>query len=100
MNNYEGDKIDKVQENIKLNNILEIVAKFEEECSQDYHFYKEYLITTAKRNDFLNNGMATQIYIKSSEEIIQFRIKKFLKQEKYFIIFNDLIYELKKFFHI
>ena len=35
LNNYEGDKIDKVQENIKLNNILEIVAKFEEECSQD-----------------------------------------------------------------
>ena len=100
MNNYEGNEIDKTQENTKLSNILEKVAIFEKECSEDYDFYEEYLITLAKRKDVLNNKIATQIYIKSSEEIIKFRIKKFLKQEKHFIIFNEIIYKLKNFFDI
>ena len=76
------------------------LTQFLTEDSDDYNFYKEYLVTAAKRRDVINNEIAKKVYVETSEEIIKSRIKKFLQQEKNFIIFNDIILQLKNIFNI
>lgn len=72
----------------KLDEIDKKLVIFLNEEKEDYDFYKEYLITIAKRRDVINNEIAKRVYTNISEEIIVNRIKKFLKYEKTFVIFN------------
>ena len=100
INKYKGNKINIDVENKKLDEINSKLTQFLTEDSDDYNFYKEYLVTAAKRRDVINNEIAKKVYVETSEEIIKSRIKKFLQQEKNFIIFNDIILQLKNIFNI
>ena len=97
---YKGNKINILEKNKQLNEINERLAFIEKEDLDDYTFYKEYLVTAAKRRDVINNDIAKKVYVKSSEEIIRARIKKFMKYEKNFLIYNDNILQLKTFFNM
>ena len=100
INKYKGNKINIEEENKKLDEINIKRTQLEAEDSEDYNYYKEYLITAAKRRDVINNEIAKKVYVETSEEIIKSRIKKLLNQEKNFIIFYDIIFQLNNIINI
>jgi len=100
INKYKGNKINIEEENKKLDEINIKMTQLEAEDSEDYNYYKEYLITAAKRRDVINNKIAKKVYVETSEEIIKSRIKKLLNQEKNFIIFYDIIFQLNNIINI
>ena len=100
INKYKGNKINIEEENKKLDEINIKMTQLEAEDSEDYNYYKEYLITAAKRRDVINNEIAKKVYVETSEEIIKSRIKKLLNQEKNFIIFYDIIFQLNNIINI
>ena len=100
INKYKGKKINIEEENKKLDEINIKMTQLEAEDSEDYNYYKEYLITAAKRRDVINNEIAKKVYVETSEEIIKSRIKKLLNQEKNFIIFYDIIFQLNNIVNI
>ena len=69
------------------------------EANEAYDFYSVYLGKVAKEYDDLNNNLTKNVYVKSSEEIIFAQIKYYLKCEKYFLIYNDVITRLTSFFN-
>ena len=97
LKHYNGKEIDIKQENKKLDEACKMLIKFKNEAKDSYEFYKDYLAKVAKKYDVLNNIPSKTVYIKSSEEIILSRIKYYFACEKYFIIFNDNISQLKIF---
>ena len=54
----------------------------------------------AKKYDLLNNEPAKNVYINSSEDIIKTQIQFYMKCEKNFLLFKDIINKLKNFFNI
>ena len=53
----------------------------------------------AREYDKLKNDTAKKIYINTSKEIILLQIKNYLKYEKYILIVNDNIKNLKNVFN-
>ena len=100
LNNYKGDKIDPAKENENLDDIYQKLTSLEDKDKEEEKFYEKYLIMIAKRADTLKNEPSKKVYIGSSEEILKNRIEYFLKCEKKFLIYNDKIKLLKKFFNI
>ena len=98
LNKYKGNRIDSREEIKKLDNIDGELTALLTKDNEDEEFYETYLIRIAKRADTLKNEVAKNVYISSSEQILKFRIEYFLKCEKKFLIFNDLIQQLKYFF--
>ena len=54
----------------------------------------------AKKYDVLNNEPAKNVYINSSEDIIKSQIQFYMKCEKNFLLFKDVINKFKNFFNI
>ena len=100
LDEYKGSKINISEQKNKLDDINKQLDVFLKESKEDLEFYREYLVSLAKKSDVLNNKNVTDVYIKSSEELIKNKIQFFLKKEKNFILFKDSINYLKKFFNI
>ena len=99
LNNYKGKEIDVNEEKKRLDEASEVLRKFENESKETYDVYKVYLAKVSRKYDELNNISSKKIYVKSSEEIIFSRIKYYLMCEKYFLIYNDIITQLRSFFN-
>ena len=97
---YEGNEIDILDEKKKLNEITNNLDSFKKEANDAYQFYKPYLIKVAKKYVVLNNEPAKNVYINSSEDIIKSQIQFYMKCEKQFLLFKDVINKLKNFFNI
>jgi len=97
---YEGNEIDILEEKKKLNEISNNLDSFEKEGNDAYQFYRPYLARVAKKYDVLNNEPAKNVYINSSEDIIKTQIQFYIKCEKNFLLFKDIINKLKNFFNI
>ena len=100
LDEYKGSEINISEQKNKLDDINKQLDVFLKESKEDFEFYRHYLVSLAKKSDVLNNKNVTDIYIKSSEELIKNKIQFFLKKEKNFILFKDSINYLKKFFNI
>ena len=100
LDEYKGSEINISEQKNKLDDINKQLDVFLKESKEDLEFYREYLVSLAKKSDVLNNKNVTDVYIKSSEELIKNKIQYFLKKEKNFILFKDSINYLKKFFNI
>ena len=100
LDEYKGSKINISEQKNKLDDINKQLDVFLKESKEDFEFYRHYLVSLAKKSDVLNNKNVTDVYIKSSEELIKNKIQFFLKKEKNFILFKDSINYLKKFFNI
>ena len=100
LDEYKGSKINISEQKNKLDDINKQLDVFLKESKEDFEFYRHYLVSLAKKSDVLNNKNVTDVYIKSSEELIKNKIQYFLKKEKNFILFKDSINYLKKFFNI
>lgn len=100
LDEYKGSEINISEQKNKLDDINKQLDVFLKESKEDFEFYSDYLVSLAKKSDVLNNKNVTDIYIKSSEELIKNKIQFFLKKEKNFILFKDSINYLKKFFNI
>ena len=73
---------------------------FEKETNYVCLFYKIYLAKVAKKYDVLKNKPAKNVYVNSSEDIIKSQIQFYMKCEKKFLLFKDVINKLKNFFNI
>ena len=100
LDEYKGSEINISEQKNKLDDINKQLDVFLKESKEDFEFYRKYLVSLAKKSDVLNNKNVTDVYIKSSEELIKNKIQFFLKKEKNFILFKDSINYLKKFFNI
>ena len=100
LDEYKGSEINISEQKNKLDDINKQLDVFLKESKEDFEFYSHYLVSLAKKSDVLNNKNVTDVYIKSSEELIKNKIQFFLKKEKNFILFKDSINYLKKFFNI
>ena len=100
LKNYKGKEIEVIEENKRLDEASEVIRKFESEAKDAYDFYKVYLAKVAKKYEELNNISSKKVYVKSSEEIIFSRMKYYLVCEKYFLIYNDIITQLRRFLKI
>lgn len=100
LDEYKGSEINISEQKNKLDDINKQLDVFLKESKEDFEFYRHYLVSLAKKSDVLNNKNVTDVYIKSSEELIKNKIQFFLKKEKNFILFKDSINYLKKFFNI
>ena len=100
LDEYKGSEINISEQKNKLDDINKQLDVFLKESKEDFEFYRDYLVSLAKKSDVLNNKNVTDVYIKSSEELIKNKIQFFLKKEKNFILFKDSINYLKKFFNI
>ena len=97
LKNYKGKEIDVIEENKRLDEASEVIRKFESEAKDAYDFYKVYLAKVAKKYEELNDISSKKVYVKSSEEIIFSRMKYYLVCEKYFLIYSDIIKQLRRF---
>ena len=78
-----------------MDEISKKLTALDKEAEVDTEFYTTYLSKIAKKFDVFNmNEEVKNAYFKSSEDIINSRIKYYLNKEKNFIIFNDIIKQL------
>ena len=89
-----------IKEIEQLNEIKAKLSTFEKEANEKYKLNMVYLVNLAKRSDRLNNPDADRAYVNASEDIIQSILNYYINYEKYFILFNDIINNLIKKFHI
>ena len=100
LNTYKGNKINPTEEKKALEEIINKLDSYKKNAEEEYSYYTEYLIRTAKRFYTSENESTKQVYINTSEEIIKGRIKYFITYEKSLIMFKDNINKLKQFFSI
>ena len=93
--NNKSEKFDKLIEEANLDDIYNKLTSFEKKEEDDQKFYEYYLIFVAKRSDLLKSKDSKIAYIGSSEDVIKLRIQYFLKCEKFFLIYNDILNQLK-----
>ena len=74
--------------------------QYEKEIDQTYNYFEDYLVTTAKKSDVLKNETAKNVYIKTSEDILNSFFKYIIQCEKQFLIFKDNIIKLKNIFNL
>jgi len=78
-----------------LDEISKKLTALDKEAEVYTEFYTTYLAKIAKKFDVFNmNEEVKNVYFKSSEDIINSRIKYYLNKEKNFIIFTDIIKQL------
>lgn len=73
---------------------------FKKESKELFLSYDIYLAKVAKSTDAIKNDIAKNIYIKTSEEIINMQIKYNISCGKSLILFKDYINNLKNIFNI
>ncbi len=96
--NYKGTKIDTNKEMEKLDEIYAKLIAMEKEATDECYYYCDYLGRAAKKYDTLNDDIVKNVYLGTSEDIIKLEIQKYLNYEKSFLIFNDIIKQLKILF--
>lgn len=93
-----GVLLDIANENKKLDSIEnDLNSLFKKELDEEL-FFRDYMVSVAKHFDVMNSENAKKVYVDSSEEIIESRIRYFLKCEKKFLLYNDIINQINKFF--
>ena len=97
LKNYKGDKLDINKEMIRLDDISSKLETFGKESNETFDFYCKYLGKLAKKYDTIIDDTVKSVYINSSEEVIFSRIKYYIKCEKYFLIYNEIIKQLLSF---
>ena len=100
LSNKNKNNADIIKEIEQLNEIKAKLSTFEKEANEKYKLNMVYLVNLAKRSDRLKNPDADRVYANASEDIIQSIINYYTNYEKYFILFNDIINNLIKKFHI
>jgi len=100
LKNYKGVKIEVINENNKLNEYMNKLFQYEKEIDQTYNYFEDYLVTTAKKSDVLKSETAKNVYIKTSEDILNSFFKYIIRCEKQFLIFKDNIIKLKNIFNL
>lgn len=96
LNNYKDTEIKAKLEKENLEEIIQNLILIEKEIDEQYHYFRHYLITLAKRYDTFKTEIAKHIYINVSEDIIYSQIKTIIKYEKSFIIVRDNLNRLIK----
>lgn len=97
---YEGANLDIFKVKTNLNEISSKINFIKKESDDNYQYFEEYLIDVAKKYDRLKNEISKNVYYQVSNEIIKRRIKYNLLCEKKFIIFFDIINQLKNNYNI
>ena len=92
---FEGNNIKEIE---KLDENMNKLVSFEKEAKDGYEYYKNYLVTLAKRSDDLGDETAKNVYIKTSDHIIKSQIGFYMKCEKNFVVFKEDINIIKKHF--
>ena len=69
-------------------------------CGKGSPAHSHHYNTDGKKYVVLNNEPAKNVYINSSEDIIKSQIQFYMKCEKQFLLFKDVINKLKNFFNI
>lgn len=100
LKDYKDVKVNTNKEIEKLDETINKLISFNEEAYKMFDYYELYMTALARESDKLKNETAKNIYINTSEEIILLQIKSYLKYEKYLLIFNDNIKNLKNVFNI
>ena len=100
LNNYKGSKIDPKEEKLKLDEIMNKLNSLEKKEYDDYNYYCDYLVGIAEKRIKLKSEEANNIYVKTSEGILQIIANNYLKHEKTFLLFNDNINKLKNILNI
>jgi hypothetical protein len=77
LDEYKGSEINISEQKNKLDDINKQLDVFLKESKEDLEFYREYLVSLAKKSDVLNNKNVTDVYIKSSEELIKNKISSY-----------------------
>ena len=95
-----NNELDTTKEIEKLDEFINKLNIFKKESKDFFFYYKDYLGRAAKKADTINNDIAKNVYVKTSEEIINMQIKYNIRCEKSLIIFKDYINNLKKIFNI
>jgi len=98
LKDYSGVLLDIGNEKKKLDNIENDLNSLSKKELDEELFFRDYLVSVAKHSDVMNSENAKKVYVGSSEEIIESRIRYFLKCEKKFILYNDIINQLNNFF--
>ena len=98
LNNYKGDKINTPQEKEKINKIISELIEINKNEDNEYEYYDKFLAVIAKNYDTFKTKESEDIYKNTSEDILYIRIKNFLKYEKTFIIFKEIINKLNNYF--
>ena len=97
LKNYKGDKLDINKEMIRLDDISSKLETFGKESKESFDFDCKYSGKLAKKYDTIIDDTVKSVYINSSEEVIFSRIKYYIKCEKYFLIYNEIIKQLLSF---
>ena len=97
LKNYKGNKLDINKEMIRLDDISSKLETFGKESNETFDFYCKYLGKLAKKYDTIIDNTVKSVYVNSSEEVIFSRIKYYIKCEKYFLIYNEIIKQLLSF---
>ena len=100
LSNKNKNDVDILKDTEQLNDIKAKLFSFEKEAIEKYTLNADYLVDLAKKADDLKNPDADRVYVNASEDIIQSVINYYTNYEKYFILFNDIINNLIKKFHI
>ena len=78
-----------------MDEISKKLSALKKEAENNIDFYTTYLAKITKKIDvYKKKDDAKNLYFKSSEDIINYRIKYYLNKEKNFIIFTDIIKQL------
>ena len=100
LNKNINNELDITKEKEKLDEFINKLNIFKKESEELFSSYTEYLAKVAKSANTIRNDIAKNIYIKTSEEIINMQIKYNIRCEKSLILFKDYINNLKNIFNI
>jgi hypothetical protein len=100
LNKNINNELDITKEKEKLDEFINKLNIFKKESEELFCSYDVYLVKVAKSANTIKNDIAKNIYIKTSEEIINMQIKYNIKCEKSLILFKDYINNLKNIFNI
>ena len=100
LNKNINNELDITKEKEKLDEFINKLNIFKKESEELFCSYDVYLVKVAKSANTIKNDIAKNIYIKTSEEIINMQIKYNIRCEKSLILFKDYINNLKNIFNI
>lgn len=86
---YQGDKINVNEEIQYLAEKISELKEILQESDDNYEYYKDYLVSLAKRSDALGTELAKNIYSNASEDIIKTLINYYIKNEKNFLLIKE-----------
>ena len=95
LKNYKGSEVNVPEAILTVNDISNQLNVIKIGSDTEYIFYAEYLLNLSKKYKKMKNEETKKIYMNSSKDIINRRIEYNIKYEKIFIMFSDIIKELK-----